>query len=453
MNADRRALRAVPADPGTADGPDPLQPMAQLFRDLRSSGQRACPAGRPRGGWRCTARTSWPGGAAGAGRASWPGSSPSRSRCCWRVAAVLAWISGTPRLAIAIAAVILLNAVFAFAQEMQAERAVEALAAFLPERARVLRDGKRQEIEARLLVPGDVLLIEEGESVCADARLIAGTLEVDMSTLTGESVPVTRSAGPADASVPLLQASERGVQRHRLHRRRGRRPWSRRPGCAPSWAGSRRSASAPGRDESPLERQVRRVTWLIAFVAVGGGHRVPADRPGRRAELAAAASFAIGLLVANVPEGLLPTITLALAVGVREMARRGALVKRLSAVETLGSTSVICTDKTARSPRTGCASPPYGPPDGESAVPGRGPPARQRTIAGRRATPRARPARAAMAACNNADLNGPAASRPATRPRSRCSSWRPACGLDVSLASREAAPPRSCSASTPGSSS
>ena len=111
-------------------------------------------------------------------------------------AVMLAWASGTPSLAIAIAAVIFLNAGFSFAQEMQAERAVEALAAFLPERARVLRDGNRTDMEARLLVPGDVLLIEEGERICADARLMAGTVEVDMSTLTGESAPSVPVARP-----------------------------------------------------------------------------------------------------------------------------------------------------------------------------------------------------------------------------------------------------------------
>jgi len=100
-------------------------------------------------------------------------------------AAALAWMSGAPRLCVAIVVVIVLNAGFVFAEEMQAERAVEALAAFLPERATVLRDGSRQEIEARLLVPGDVLLIEEGQSICADARLMSGTVEVDLSTLTG----------------------------------------------------------------------------------------------------------------------------------------------------------------------------------------------------------------------------------------------------------------------------
>ena len=102
------------------------------------------------------------------------------------------------------------------------------------------------------------------------------------------------------------------------------------------------------RDESPLERQVRRVAWLIALDRGRDGRRVRADRrcsaPGCRSSDAVV--FAVGLLVGNVPEGLLPVITLALAVGVRELARRGAVVKRLSAVETLGSTDVICTDKT-----------------------------------------------------------------------------------------------------------
>jgi len=260
-------------------------------------------------------------------------------------AAALAWATGTPRLGIAIIAVIFLNAGFAFAQEMQAERAVEALAAFLPERVGVRRDGRRREIEARELVPGDILLIEEGESVCADARLTTGTLELDMSTLTGESEPVTRTAGASDPGVPLLQASDvvfSGTQ------------------CTGGEAAAVVTATGMqtelGRiaalsqraryDQSPLERQISRATRLIAFVAVGAGLAFLPIGIAAGLSVSAAASFAIGLLVANVPEGLLPTITLALAVGVREMARRGALVKRLSAVETLGSTSVICTDKT-----------------------------------------------------------------------------------------------------------
>jgi len=328
----------------TAESLDPLEPLAQLFQDLRST-----PDGlSSREAARRLAATG-PNELARRGGRRWPGELAAQFThplaLLLAVAAVLAWASGTPRLAIAIAAVIFLNAAFSFVQERQAERAVEALAAFLPERARVLRDGAPSDIEARALVPGDVLLIEEGERICADARLLGGTLEVDMSTLTGESVPVTCSAGDTDTTVPLLEARDivfSGTE------------------CTGGEARAMVTATGMGtqlgriaslsqrteRDESPLEHQVKRVARLIAVVAIGAGIAFLPIGLAAGLSISAAASFAIGLLVANVPEGLLPTITLALAVGVREMARRGALVKRLSAVETLGSTTVICTDKT-----------------------------------------------------------------------------------------------------------
>ena len=216
------------------------------------------------------------------------------------MAAVLAWVSGTPRLGIAIIAVIFLNAGFAFAQEMQAERAVDVLAAFLPERARVKRDGERQEILARLLVAGDVLLIEERESICADARLMTATVEVDMSTLTGESVQVPRSAGPADIGVPLLQARDvvfsgtacTGGEAEALVTATGMRTELGRIAALSQRAGP---------DQSPLERQVKRATWLIAFVAVGAGIAFLPIGVAAGLSVASAASFAIGLLVANVP--------------------------------------------------------------------------------------------------------------------------------------------------------
>jgi len=334
--------KASPAD--TAPTPNPLEPLGQLYRDLRTSsaGLSGREAAR-------RLEVSGPNELSRRGGRRWPGELARQFTqplaVLLALAAALAWGTGTPRLAIAIVAVIFLNAGFAFAQEMQAERAVEALAAFLPERARVRRDGSVQDIEARLLVPGDVLLIEEGESICADARLMSGTLEVDMSTLTGESVPVTRSAGPADPSVPLLQADDvvfsgtacTGGEAAAVVTATGM-------GTELGRIAALSQRSGP--DQSPLERQITRATRLIAFVAVSAGIAFLPIGLAAGLSVASAASFAIGLLVANVPEGLLPTITLALAVGVREMAHRGALVKRLSAVETLGSTSVICTDKT-----------------------------------------------------------------------------------------------------------
>ncbi len=262
------------------------------------------------------------------------------------LAAGLAAVSGTPVLTGAIAVVILVNALFAFLQEQQAERAVEALQAYLPANATVRRDGRRCTIDARELVPGDVLLLSEGDRISADARLFQGSVEVDASALTGESLPALRSADDTTTTVSFLDTpdlvfsgtsciggeGEAVVFATGMHTELGRIA-----------ALSERVAA----DESPLEAEVRRVAWLIAGVAVAVGLAfLPLGAFAAGLPFSEAATFAVGLLVANVPEGLLPTITLALAVGVRVLAKRGALVKRLSAVETLGSTTVICTDKT-----------------------------------------------------------------------------------------------------------
>jgi len=217
---------------------DPLEPLEQLFRDLRASADGLSGREAAR-----RLEVSGPNELVRRGGRRWPGELARQFThplaLLLTAAAVLAWASGTPRLTVAIVAVILLNASFSFVQELQAERAVEALAAFLPERAWVLRDGSRQEIEARLLVPGDVLLIEEGERVCADARLMNGTVEVDMSALTGESVPVIRSADDLDGRVPLLQARDLVFSGSECTGARCR-PWSPRPGWAPSSAASPR---------------------------------------------------------------------------------------------------------------------------------------------------------------------------------------------------------------------
>ncbi|WP_109522650.1 MULTISPECIES: cation-translocating P-type ATPase [Nocardia] len=261
-------------------------------------------------------------------------------------AAALAGAVGIIPVAVAIVVVILINAAFAFAQERHAEQAVEALAAYLPVRAKVLRDGRVTEIEATDVVPGDVLVIAEGDRICADARLLDGGVEVDLSELTGESMPVYRSADATDSAVPLEQARELVFS-----------------GTSCTEGEARAIVFATGmrtelgriaalseqveRDESPLEHQVRRVAWLIALISVLlAAAFIPLAMLGAGLSPINSVIFAVGLLVGNVPEGLLPVITLALALGVRGLARRGAVVKRLSAVETLGSTDVICTDKT-----------------------------------------------------------------------------------------------------------
>ncbi len=332
-------------DPGDGIDMDPREPIKRLLRDLRASpegltGREADRRLVAYGPNELTRR----------GRARWPRQLAQQlvhplALLLW-VAAVLTLVSGSSALTTAIAAVVLLNALFAFVQERQAEQAIEALRRYLPQQANVLRDGRREQVDARTLVPGDVLLIEEGDRISADARLLDGAIDVDLSTMTGEAQPVFRSAEFADTTGPLLHARELvfsgttcvgGVASALIvatgmHTELGR---------------IAALSERVGVDPSPLEREVRRVAWLIAVVAlVVGLAFLPLGWLVAGLPLKDAVSFAIGLIVANVPEGLLPTITLALAVGVAGLARRGALVKRLSAVETLGSTSVICTDKT-----------------------------------------------------------------------------------------------------------
>ncbi|MFD2420885.1 cation-translocating P-type ATPase [Amycolatopsis pigmentata] len=324
---------------------DPEEAADALLRDLRSS--RGGLSGREAG--RRLVQYG-PNELRRRGKRRWPGELVRQfthplALLLWLAAALLLMV-GSQVVAGAVVLIIVLNAAFAFVQELQAERAVEALAMYLPQRATVVRDGAHREVDAVELVPGDIVLIEEGDRIAADVRLLGGAIEVDMSALTGESVPVVRSATMQDVRVPVLRAHDlafsgtnctggeaRGVVfATGMHTELGRIA-----------ALSERVEQEP----SPLERQVRRVAWLIAAVSVLLALAfIPVAMFGAHLSLTNAVLFAAGLLAGMVPEGLLPVITLALAVAVRALASRGALVKRLSAVETLGSTDVICTDKT-----------------------------------------------------------------------------------------------------------
>ena len=262
------------------------------------------------------------------------------------LASALSFAIGTPLLAVAIIAVVVLNAAFALWQEHQTEQAIELLRTYLPPTSLVLRDGQVSSVPAAELVPGDIVVLGEGDRVSADGRLVDGALEIDMSTLTGESEPLERVAGAEDVGVDLLSASDLVFSGTTVLAGQARAVVSS-TGMTTELGRIAALSHRVSRERSPLERQVRRVAWLIALVAVVVGLAfIPLGTLLAGLPLQSAIVFAVGLLVANVPEGLLPTITLALAVGVRALAARGALVKRLSAVETLGSTAVICTDKT-----------------------------------------------------------------------------------------------------------
>jgi len=249
-------------------------------------------------------------------------------------ASVLAFIGGMPQLALAIAVVVVLNGAFAFAQEYRADKAAEALRELVPNRVTVVRDGRRQKVDAIDVVVGDLVLQEAGDRVAADMRLLdVHGLRVDEATLTGESEPVVKDDGDllhAGCYVVEGEASAEVV----------------------AIAGDTRLASIATmtrtvqRAKTPLAKELNRVVRFVTLLAVGLGIVFFAaglllGLPARDGFL-----FAVGVTVALVPEGLLPTVTLSLARSAQLLAHRQALVRRLESVETLGSTTFICTDKT-----------------------------------------------------------------------------------------------------------
>lgn len=248
------------------------------------------------------------------------------------IGAALALIAGMPQLSAAIVAVIVVNAVFSYIQEHRAERAVAALRRILPARVRVRRDGVVTEIESEEVVPGDVLLLAAGDRVAADATLLdINELRVDESTLTGESAPVAPDRSVFAGTYVTAGAAEAEVTSTGMATRFGRIAVL---------------AQQTRRERSPLEHELDRLTRVVALVALSIGilFFVVAGFGGMN--VTDRFVFAVGVAVALIPEGLLPTVTLSLALATQRMARRNALVRRLASVETLGETTVICTDKT-----------------------------------------------------------------------------------------------------------
>jgi magnesium-transporting ATPase (P-type) len=250
------------------------------------------------------------------------------------VAAGLALVAGLPALAIAIAVVVVLNAVFAFWQEYRADRSAERLRALLPAAVRVRRDGGPRSVDASELVPGDLVLLAAGDRVAADLQLVGGHgLKVDESLVTGESEAVPHSLGDALMAGSFVVQGEGEAEVTAT-------------GSGTTLAGISELARRADRPPSPLTLQLAGVVRVIAVVACGTGVLLGAAGLMLGLSPTSAFLFAVGVTVALVPEGLLPTVTLSLAHGAQLMARHQALVRRLDAVETLGATTYICTDKT-----------------------------------------------------------------------------------------------------------
>lgn len=251
---------------------------------------------------------------------------------------------GMLTLGLAITGVIFINAIFTFIQEYRAERSIEKLRLLLPFRVKVIREEKEKDIEARDIVPGDLIILSEGDRVPADSRLIETSyLMVNNASLTGESEPVPLQSEPCEGD--LIGSSNIAFAGTSVVSGSGKAiVFS--TGMRTEFGRIAHLTSAVEAGLSPLQKEIIKVTRIIAFLATIMGIIFFAIGHLIGKGFWENFIFAIGIIVANVPEGLLPTVTLSLAMGSQRMAKKKALIKTLTSVETLGSVTVICTDKT-----------------------------------------------------------------------------------------------------------
>ncbi len=262
-------------------------------------------------------------------------------------ATVISYLLGETLDAIAIIIIVILNAVLGFTQEYRAERSLEALKTLSPPGATIIRGGKFLQLPAAALVPGDLVLLETGNRVPADVRLVETlNLEVDEAALTGESVPVEKRASwIGEADCPLGDRCNMAFMGTTVTKGRGR-------GLVVATGMQTEIGQIAGmiqgteEDLTPLQKRLKGLgRWLIVLclvivAAVVGTGIV------RGYSIYQMFMIGVTLAVAAIPEGLPAVVTIALAVGVQRMSRRRAIIRRLPAVETLGCTTVICSDKT-----------------------------------------------------------------------------------------------------------
>jgi P-type Ca2+ transporter type 2C len=248
--------------------------------------------------------------------------------------------------AIAIGVIVVVNALVGFFQEFRAEKSMAALRSMTAPRARVLRDGAQVVVEAACVVPGDILLLEAGDVVAADARLVeAHRLSTNEAPLTGESAPVEKGTAPARTGAPLAERRDcvfmgtsvaTGTALAEVSATGMRTELGR---IAHLLATAEQSAT-------PLQRRLARVSHVLLILCLGVVALTAGLGALRGLRVGEVFMSAVSLAVAAVPEGLPAVVTIALAIGVQRMAARHVLIRKLPAVETLGSATVICTDKT-----------------------------------------------------------------------------------------------------------
>ncbi|MCB0000003.1 MAG: HAD-IC family P-type ATPase [Anaerolineales bacterium] len=262
------------------------------------------------------------------------------------IAAIISAALGEMVDAIAIVAIMLLNGVLGFVQEWKAEQAIEALQQMLAPRCRAVRSGHEREIGADELVPGDVVLLTIGDRVPADVRLVRSfDLKIDESSLTGESVPVNKGAEAVALDAPLAERPSMAWMGTAVTNGHGRGIVVA-TGMETEFGRIAQMTQTVQEEVSPLQRQLGVLGKQLAVIAIGISILVSIVGWLTGKPLLDMFLTGVSLAVAAVPEGLPAVVTLTLALGIRAMVRRRALLRRLQAAETLGSTTLICTDKT-----------------------------------------------------------------------------------------------------------
>ncbi|GAB2686900.1 cation-translocating P-type ATPase [Thalassiella azotivora] len=256
-------------------------------------------------------------------------------------------VSGELKTPVVILVVVVFNAVLNLVQERRAENSLEALAEMTVTRARVRRGGRVTEVDARRLVPGDVVLLEAGDVVPADGRLVETVgMEVEEAALTGESAPVPKDhRSRDDADAPLGDRDGMAFMSTSVTRGRGVLVVTG-TGMGTEIGRVAGMLGEAGRDSTPLQRQIARLALLLSVVALAVVAVVIVLGLLRGQPLEELFLTAVSLAVATIPEGLTAVVAFTLAMGAARLARRGAIVKDLTSVETLGSTAHIATDKT-----------------------------------------------------------------------------------------------------------
>jgi len=262
-------------------------------------------------------------------------------------AAALAWAIGEPKDALVILVVVVFNAALGFYQEHRAEKTLSALKGMLAARTRVRRGGPVEEIDAARLVPGDVVLLEAGDRVPADGRLLAAhALEVDEAALTGESTAVAKCDDPLPrADLPLADRGNMLFMNTVLTRGRAELLVTA-TGMRTEMGKLAGMIAAAPETATPLQRQIDVLGKRLAAIAGVVVVAILVLNYAHGMAMSQALMTSVALAVAAIPEGLPAVVTVTLAIGMWRMARNRAILRKLSAVETLGSTTVICSDKT-----------------------------------------------------------------------------------------------------------